>query len=58
MRQIIKYCPFCKRGTIHSIEHDFSIAERIFLGITTLGFSELVNDKNYRCEECGKSHIE
>lgn len=48
----IRYCKRCKRATIQNKEYDTNAFERVFAGIFTIGFHELIVKRWWRCAEC------
>lgn len=58
---VVLYCNKCRKQNVHKFIASETDAEspltRLFFGIFTLGFSEMLNDiadkKYYKCIECG-----
>ncbi len=53
MKQRKIYCEDCSKVRKHIVTRDEAGAARIFLGLVTLGGSELFNRIFYRCKKCG-----
>ena len=49
------YCRECGKVTVHKkICADIQGVERLFWGIFSAGFSEMVMDYYWQCEKCGE----
>lgn len=55
MKDLVAYCPKCKRKTRHRIINCTTNAfERTFFAVFTLGFSEIAgHEYNCECVNCG-----
>lgn len=49
----IRFCQKCKKNIRHDIYKNSSIGERIWFGIFTLGFHELMVRTFAKCQVCG-----
>ena len=56
----IRYCRNCECDIRHDIitydditHQHIGIGERLFLGIVTFGFNEMIVSKGYECQCCG-----
>lgn len=47
-----RYCSRCKMITDHTKKKEDGGFARIFMGLVTAGFSELMNDTLYMCTRC------
>lgn len=58
MQTKLRWCKRCDRETPHDIWKEVfpntGAIERIFFGIGTIGFSELITTKCTECQRCGK----
>lgn len=54
MKIVQRYCKNCGKICKHTKTKEDTGFERIFMGIMTLGFAEMVNANIYQCGKCGK----
>lgn len=57
----MRFCRICQKKTDHdhfvdllSVGDRDGFATRLFFGIVTMGASEVMADRRYECQECGK----
>jgi hypothetical protein len=49
-----RWCKRCNENTEHDAKHEHHPLVRGFFAITTMGASEVVSDKWWECQKCGK----
>lgn len=49
-----RFCKTCNKNTYHDKLSKYSVPERVFFGVWTLGFSEIYNNTYYKCTKCNK----
>lgn len=53
-RKYVCYCSKCRKDTIHEfVCKEETGAKRLFMGVVTLGLSELDNENVCQCTRCG-----
>lgn len=54
-KEFTVFCWDCGKETVNRvIDREFSGFERLFLGIVSLGISEIGNTKTGECRKCGR----
>jgi len=52
MKTVKRYCKSCRKETTHDHTRDLEGGGRLFMGIFTMGISELGNDHIFECQIC------